>query len=378
MNLVYFNSAAKSSVFDSQVLSLLEYYKKSNKFKQIILIFGYQNKTDIEWLTLKNMDGIKVLYYKTYPNYPFFNFLIRKNIKKLLISEPYLLENSIYHILGEINAYHFGFIANQLNIPKERIVVDIRGVSWEEIKEFQDLKAPLKKSKLNNVRKAILYLKRTDKISVVSKALKLYLIYNWDINSKYIAVNNCLVSNDFSYSENGRKNIRNELGLTDQDILIVFSSGGLALWQNNDMILYLAERGFKVLNLSRINYKHKNIINRFVSYFDMPAYLSAADIAFIWRKRSMVNKVASPVKFSEYVACGLPIIHNGTVDLVNEITKKLSIGLLIDDIIKLDNGAVIKLIHNTKREEISKEGKQYFGLEKISSSYINLYKYKIN
>ena len=62
----------------------------------------------------------------------------------------------------------------------------------------------------------------------------------------------------------------------------------------------------------------------------MPKYLNAADAAIIWRDKSIVNKVASPVKFSEYVCCGLPVIANKTVDMINNYILKNDCGLLTD------------------------------------------------
>ena len=55
------------------------------------------------------------------------------------------------------------------------------------------------------------------------------------------------------------------------------------------------------MNKSKKELHHKNVINKFVDYYEIPNYLNAADIAVIWRENSIVNKVASPVKFSEYI-----------------------------------------------------------------------------
>ena len=118
-------------------------------------------------------------------------------------------------------------------------------------------------------------------------------------------------------SRNG-KQIRKELKLSDEDVLIVYSSGGTASWQNDRIVTILAEKGLKVLNLSRKNIPHKNIFNKFANYSEMPVYLNAADIAIIWRDKSTVNKVASPVKFSEFICCGLPVISNYSVDMISE------------------------------------------------------------
>jgi len=56
-----------------------------------------------------------------------------------------------------------------------------------------------------------------------------------------------------------------------------------------------------------------------LSLSEMPLYLNSADAAIIWRDKSIVNKVASPVKFSEFICCGLPIIANYSVDMIGEL-----------------------------------------------------------
>lgn len=135
-------------------------------------------------------------------------------------------------------------------------------------------------------------------------------------------MNSCLVDDSFTYNKVERIATRKILNLKDDEALLVFASGGTALWQNNKQIIKIAKKGVKVLNLSKIEIKHKNILNKFVPYHKMASYLSAADVAFIWRDKSSVNEVASPVKFSEYLACGLPVIHNGTIDLINNTYSK--------------------------------------------------------
>jgi glycosyltransferase involved in cell wall biosynthesis len=68
-----------------------------------------------------------------------------------------------------------------------------------------------------------------------------------------------------------------------------------------------------------LSQKHKHIFeleNEFknqimcynVSPDKVPLYLIAADYGLLIREESVTNKVASPVKFAEYLACGLKII----------------------------------------------------------------------
>ncbi|HMN26229.1 MAG TPA: glycosyltransferase [Ignavibacteriaceae bacterium] len=132
-----------------------------------------------------------------------------------------------------------------------------------------------------------------------------------------------------------------------------------------------------MLNLSKKEINHKNIINRFVSYSEIPAYLNAADAAIIWRDKSIVNKVASPVKFSEYVCCGLPVIANNTVDMISEYLTEFDCGIIIDS---LDSIAPVTLKNLSKknRKMISGTGIVNFGIETVVESYFKIYSSIIN
>ena len=118
---------------------------------------------------------------------------------------------------------------------------------------------------------------------------------------------------------------------------------------------------------------YKNVITKFVPYEEVPSYLSAADIAFIWRDKSIVNKVASPVKVSEYIACGLPVVHNGTVDLINEVTIDKKDALRIDSIDNLNLSILSGIVSNLNRQELAEKGRQMFGLATLAASYKKIY-----
>ncbi len=127
-----------------------------------------------------------------------------------------------------------------------------------------------------------------------------------------------------------------------------------------------------MLNLSKKKIEHKNIINKFVSYSEMPFYLNAADVAIIWREKSIVNKVASPVKFGEYVCCGLPVIANESVDMIKEYIKKNSCGLLINSLDDIDINSLNRL-KQINRQAIAETGLSNFGIDKIIDQYSQIY-----
>lgn len=359
------------SVFDSQVLALLEAINRRNVFKKIYLFIGIRDENQKkDFLRKYQVHGINVVYFKSYPSYPFFNYLSRRSIKSALFSQGINLKEVLFHTRGEMIAWHVSKIIDHKY--HNYLLADIRGVSVEETNEFSGLNKLIRLLKTINNRKALSNLKKFKNISVVSDSLKEYLINNYNINDPNITVTPCLAGERFRYEATQSIKKRNELNVANDDLLIAFSSGGTANWQNNDVLIKLAEKGIKVLNLSKKNIPHKNIINKFVSYAEMPGYLCAPDAAILWRDASIVNKVASPVKFSEYICCGLPVISNRSVDLVREYIINEDCGLIINNLDELGLDQLNQL-KQKDRSYISNKAIQKFGVETIIQSYLTTY-----
>ncbi len=359
------------SVFDSQVLTLLNGIHDNSVFKKIYLFLGIRDENQkLDFLKKKLTPEIEVVFFKSYANYPLVNHLSRKSIKSALFSQGINLKEIIFHTRGELIARHLSSILESRY--HKHIVPDIRGASIEEIKEFYDMNKIQKFFKTHTNKLALQNLNRFVKMSVVSVSLKEYLIKNYKVNSEKIFITPSLAAKDFIFNEEQREKVRFELNLNERDMLIVFSSGGTANWQNNDPLKWLADKGFKILNLSKKKISHKNIINKFVSYSEMPAHLNAADVAIIWRDKSIVNEAASPVKFSEYICCGLPVIANKNVDMINKFIRTYSCGLLIDSFEDIDIDS-LRGLSQMDRKNISDKGKKYFGINTIINSYLNNY-----
>ncbi|MEI6632419.1 MAG: glycosyltransferase [Chlamydiota bacterium] len=63
----------------------------------------------------------------------------------------------------------------------------------------------------------------------------------------------------------------------------------------------------------------------------MPGWLSAADCGVLVRGESPVNRVAFPAKFSEYLACGLPVVTTAAVRDVARIVGDEKLGVVLLD-----------------------------------------------
>jgi len=119
-------------------------------------------------------------------------------------------------------------------------------------------------------------------------------------------------------------------------------SGSLSAWNRPDLILaaYGAVRtvhaGAKLLLLTgsvtearAIFGRETGVIIRSVAHADIQHYLALADLGLLLRHRSSVNRVASPVKFAEYLACGVPVLVSPGVGDCPGIVERESVGYVL-------------------------------------------------
>ena len=368
--LIYFCTGI-GSVFDSQVVELLNGICERKIFQKIYLVIGIKGK--YERLKIKKEKihpDLNIILYRVFPNYIPYNFLNRFVLKNAIRSIDISNENTIFHTREEILAWHLLNILNESHHHK--ILPDVRGANMEEVKQFFGFNSIRQRFKLSNYKKAIKSLNKVKKISVVSDSLKIYLVEKFGLNPENIVINSCLAGKHFKINYEKREEVRQQLNLENDDVLLVFSSGGIAQWQDNEVLKAFIRNGIKLLNLSKREIKHDKVINKFVDYYDIPDYLNAADIAVLWRGESVVNKVASPVKISEYLCCGLPVITNDSIDLVKEVIEENDVGLILNTIDQF-NEEIIARVLKINREHINQIGQRVFGFETILNQYESLY-----
>jgi hypothetical protein len=370
--LLYINGEI-GSVFRSQVAELLLYYEKNNLITEIYLLCGIKNKDqEIKVREIFKGSNIQLCFFKNYPNYFFFNIMQSNEISRKirLLSLP--KRRTIVHVRGELLAYHSAKGIKKSLGSLNTTLVDVRGAGWEETVEFQGGHSLKNKVKFINYRNTFKSLPLFGAISTVSESLKKYLLDKAPGIKKPIHIVHCLVSPNIHYSPSERKLIRDKFKLSDNDKMLIFSSGGTAAWQLTGELSSLISEKWTILNLSPNKIELKGVINDFVSYEKIGSYLSAADAALIFRSKSIVNKVACPVKFCEYLCAGLPVISDRNVDLINDYLRKTGFGIALDksgDLIELPASSVFA----GNRKEIQNAGRRSFGIEKISRDYIDIY-----
>jgi glycosyltransferase involved in cell wall biosynthesis len=141
---------------------------------------------------------------------------------------------------------------------------------------------------------------------------------------------------------------RAELGFSATDLVLVYSGGTarhqaipqtLELWQRiadvpNVLFLMLtksvpASASVSDDPLSEFPTLRPKIVLRSVPRDAVPRYLVACDAAFILRERRLMNRVASPVKFAEYLAAGLAVVASPEIGDMSSLISEERLGVQV-------------------------------------------------
>jgi glycosyltransferase involved in cell wall biosynthesis len=85
-------------------------------------------------------------------------------------------------------------------------------------------------------------------------------------------------------------------------------------------------------------------------------HLIAADVGFLLREEHVLNRVASPTKFGEYLAAGVPVITTPYVGDVSSAVVRERIGTIVDLPLAVDQSGLMKFLDDVaqKREEFTR------------------------
>lgn len=137
---------------------------------------------------------------------------------------------------------------------------------------------------------------------------------------------------------------RDRLGFTSTDVVLVYA-GSAAGWQSFALLerfialVLSAQPRVKVLFLcppdAAIDALVANWLGRAVRAWvqpaEVPAVLAACDHALLIREDSITNRVASPTKFAEYLACGLPVVISPHIgDFSGDVARE-QLGVVYQD-----------------------------------------------
>jgi glycosyltransferase involved in cell wall biosynthesis len=205
----------------------------------------------------------------------------------------------------------------------------------------------------------------------------------------------CVDTNQFKYDADKRIELRKKFGVQN-NLVVVFTVGAFVPYQQLDGGIKLFQQILKLQptaklllltpdkeqiekylhNISDFGFRISDLLKIYSpSFQEMPDYLLMSDIALLVRVPSVISEVASPVKFAEYLACGVPVIAYPHIGDTQQIIEQQQVGIIVD--LKNDGytDQQIKKLHNllADREAVAHRCRtaaiQHLSWEK----YLNLY-----
>jgi glycosyltransferase involved in cell wall biosynthesis len=306
----------ETSVYESQVHTLCNAHAVSNEV-HLINLAGYKSyfKPEIKGARYKSYKALRLPHF----------FVPRINrINSYIISTKIesVIENAdVVHCRGQFGASYALNILDRLSLSKP-VIADIRGVAAEEIAGVDGRESPF------NYRQIIMMeafvFERSTYYFFVSEPMKVYFSQKYCLDNTKSSVFPTIVDNDLFRMDAGwRKEYRARLNI--QDKYVYAYVGGVDRWQNVDRILLrfhevsaIDDSLVLLLIVTDLKYVHSilerhGINNDRIMVFSLPysevgKFLNAADAGIIVRDDILINRVSSPTKVNEYLACGLMIV----------------------------------------------------------------------
>ena len=188
-----------------------------------------------------------------------------------------------------------------------------------------------------------------DRIFAVSNVLKKYFSTNYNVPSEKVFIYPCLSdASKFYFDSAIRVNTRNELGFTDNHQVFLYAGGIAGEYHIVNSIfgffdyLSLKNPDARFLLLSRDNLAIEEKLKQYpalknklqyksVANNEMINYLNTADFGLLLRDNVLMNNVASPSKFAEYMLCGLPCIISEGVGDYTEFCRNEGVGVVVNE-----------------------------------------------
>ena len=324
-----------SGIYKSQIIDRLAFLRSQGKNIQLIAFCPNHNYKKHKEQILNWDSNAKVL--KQLPGLRFWYI----NLFKLI---PLALKLRPNKIIGRsIYAANLSLILRKFKMTKE-VVYDGRGAVTAECDEFNMVPKNWLPQIQSLERNAIL---NSDSQLAVSYALVQHWKDEFHYKNKNIKITPCALSKDFenvNVDSNSIQNARKKIGFGELDIVLCYS-GSLAGWQfkvglENELAIWLKQsENNKILFLCKQNKRLESLIDKFPSqvkqFFVSPEkvsnFLIAADYGLLIRDKNVTNKVASPVKFAEYLACGLKVIISENIGDYSNLVKKLDLGFIFSN-----------------------------------------------
>jgi len=224
------------------------------------------------------------------------------------------------------------------------VVVDIRGAAVAEFELYgaRSWRTAARVRTMQCVEPMVC--RQAAHVVCVSTPLRDHLYRTYGVPAdKVTVVPTCVDTTRFCFDPQLRTARRQELGIADR--LVVVYCGSLQGWQNPAGLvgafqaIRRQEPRAHFLALTPDTDAMNALLRgagvattactiRRVAHADVPGYVSCGDVALLIREANLVNAVASPTKFAEYLACGVPVLVSPGIGDTQTIVEQHACGMV--------------------------------------------------
>ncbi len=332
-----YNDAA-SGIYSSQVIDVVKFFNNELKINiKLVAFISIRN-------FLANRKKIKSELSQAIV-LPMFPGVHRWQLNSYLLQLLIAIYKPHTIIGRSVFATQLALIAIQKNKVK-KVVYDGRAAVKAEWEEYNVITNQDLLSSIFELEKQCVL--QSDYRIAVSNSLVSYWQTQFNYNGSQHSVIPCTLNSLFESVTINQEIIsekRSLLRFETNDVIFVYS-GSLAGWQSiNVMVnfiktILLQSKQHKILFLSEQDVIIQQLQTKFPNQVqckkvmpnEVPHYLLACDYGLLIREKSITNKVASPVKFAEYLACGLDVIISEELGDYSEFVKQNNCGFVYNEI----------------------------------------------
>lgn len=301
---------APSGIYSSQVIDVVKFMRSQLQISVKLVAFISLRQYLLNKRKLKNElnDALVLPMFPGIKNWRFNGIFLK--VICLILQPKTIIGRSV--------------LATQLAFKTgcKNVIYDGRGAIAAEWKEYKVVTDKKMLTQIDELEKQTV-LNAQGRIAVSNQLLKYWQHTCAYKNDNHVIIP-CTINKVFEeliVSESTIQQARKNLGINSTDVVYVYS-GSLSGWQSFDLLYKFIKpilsnnQNVKLLFISGVDNNILKLQEEFgnrvlckkVLPDEVPALLLTGDYGLLIREQSTTNLVASPVKFAEYLACGLKII----------------------------------------------------------------------
>lgn len=280
-----------------------------------------------------------------------------------------------------------------------KLIFDVRGLMAEEYIDAGHWKSKAISTRLSKFSEAQV-LRAADGIVTLTRALWKEM-QSWPVLTGRAVAHEiipcCIDLAKYRFDSEQRTALRNELGVGDRLVLVYSGSIGgsymvdemaaffriLKRTHPDAFFLWLTQAPPALVDqaMMRGGSSAADYQVRTVEPVAMPNYLSVADAGIAFYRSGVSRLGTSPVKVSEYLSCGLPVIVNTGIGDTDEIVRRHDVGALVESFSSDAYERAIAILethvhnHNSIRARAREAAEKLFDLRHVGGpAYARLYK----